>query len=111
MGDDGYLEMDTAGVIAQANVLEQVGTTLDGAWAAAQGVLDAGRAGIGGGLLGNAFHRVYDPDEADVRAAANRVPSALSSSAGVAEQCAYLYRVADASGRDAMPAEGPRGGR
>lgn len=110
--DGGYLAMDTDAVVGQMAALTGISDTLAAAWSGTGAEVDGRRPGIGNDFLGHIFHRVYDPDEARTRESAGRVAPALRGSAQVGEQCAYLYRAADANGRNAMPApESPRGPR
>jgi hypothetical protein len=110
--DGGYLEMDTGAVLQHMTALHGVADTLADVWAATRAEADGLRGGIGTDFLGHFFHRVHDPDEAKASELASSVPPALRGSAQVGEQCAYLYRSADADGRDTMASEagshGPR---
>ena len=99
----GYLEMDTGAVVQQMTALTGVADALGTAWSGTSAEVYGRRPGIGNDFLGHIFHRVYDPDS---------VAPALRGSAQVGELSAYLYRTADANGRNAMPRpEGPRGPR
>jgi hypothetical protein len=110
--DGGYLDMDTGAVVEQMAALTGVADGVGVAWAGTGAEVDGHRPGIGDDFLGHLFHRVYDPDETRARESADRVAPALRGSAQVGEQCAYLYRAADANGRNGMPAPAsPRGPR
>jgi hypothetical protein len=110
--DGGYLEMDTDAVVEHMAALTGIADALAAAWSGTSAEVDGRRPGIGNDFLGHIFHRVYDPDETRARELAGSVPPALRGSAQVGEQCAYLYRAADANGRNGMPtSESPRGPR
>jgi hypothetical protein len=97
------IEMNTASVLAQMSTLRYDGEDLDLAWSTVRRQIDADETGVGNDELGTAFWATYEPDSVRLSNEAVRVAQALQASAQIGEQCAWLYRAADANGRGGMP--------
>jgi hypothetical protein len=97
-----HLETDLAEPVMRG--LTAVGDELDGAWQSCRAEIDAGEAGIGGDMLGQAFRGVYGGAAEQLRAGAGRMPGSLSESGGVGLACCADYLEADRRAAAAMPA-------
>jgi hypothetical protein len=107
MGD--FIHMVTEAVEPVMRGLTGMGDELDGGWRSSRAQIDAGEAGIGGDLLGQAFRGVYDGAGAALRDGADRLPQQVRSTgeagmAGVAD-----YVTADDRAAAGMPAAGAGG--
>lgn len=76
--------------------LGQHGQQLGAAWQSAKSAIAGNEGGIGNDVLGQAFRGVYARDSEAVRQAADQVPPAIITDAGLGRQATNDYTNTDA---------------
>jgi hypothetical protein len=104
-----FVHMVTEAVEPVMQGLTGMGEELDGGWRSSRAEIDAGEAGIGGDLLGQAFRGVYDGAGTALRDNADRLPQQVRSTGEAGMAGVTDYVTADARAAGAMPVAGAGG--
>jgi hypothetical protein len=107
MPEGGFVHMLTEVVEPMAHRLTAMGDELMGAWRSGQARLDAANGAIGTDPLGQAFARGYTARSEELRARAERLPTAMRDDGEVGAGSVVEYSAADTRAADAVRAVTP----